>query len=142
MTDTSLPSAVSKFLGKYPRKEFESNFRCKISKKLMVDPVVASDGYSYERTALKSWLEAKMPSRYSDQVLDEDLIIPNLCVQRHINMYRQAWGLAIVPYLMMMTSKTNEDIQHELNNMNETPNFVLSRLIDEYVTAWESHVVV
>ena len=42
MNDDSLPPA----------------FMCPITNEMFVDPVVANDGHTYERTAIVKWLEA------------------------------------------------------------------------------------
>ena len=40
----------------FQHEEMEDAFTCPISQELMVDPVVAPDGHTYEREALMRWL--------------------------------------------------------------------------------------
>ena len=41
------------------------------------DPVIAHDGYTYERTAIEQWLQIKSISPVSGQPLSNMLLIPN-----------------------------------------------------------------
>lgn len=49
---------------------------CPISKMPMQDPVIASDGNSYERSQIEKWLERKTSSPITGNYMDQ-LIIPN-----------------------------------------------------------------
>lgn len=33
------------------------NYRCVLTEKIMIDPVFAADGYTYEREAIQQWLQ-------------------------------------------------------------------------------------
>ncbi|ORY38376.1 hypothetical protein BCR33DRAFT_720742 [Rhizoclosmatium globosum] len=60
--------------------------RCPISLELFTDPVIAQDGYTYERAAIKSWwarrrrinAEGQIKSPMTGQVLCSATVIPNL----------------------------------------------------------------
>lgn len=58
-----------------------SQLRCPITLNLMVDPVVASDGITYEREALVSWLKKESTSPLSGAELASKKIFPNLLVR-------------------------------------------------------------
>ena len=38
--------------------EMPEDFKCQIGKLVMVDPVVAADGFSYERANIERWLQS------------------------------------------------------------------------------------
>uniref|UniRef100_A0A8C5PRE2 WD repeat, SAM and U-box domain-containing protein 1 n=1 Tax=Leptobrachium leishanense TaxID=445787 RepID=A0A8C5PRE2_9ANUR len=52
-------------------------FLCPITCEVMKDPVIASDGYSYERTAIESWISAKRTSPMTNLPLENLLLTPN-----------------------------------------------------------------
>ncbi|XP_064471946.1 WD repeat, SAM and U-box domain-containing protein 1-like [Ornithodoros turicata] len=53
-------------------------FYCPITQELMKDPVVAADGYTYERTAIMQWLESgKDTSPMTNETLEHTVVIPN-----------------------------------------------------------------
>lgn len=58
-------------------------FRCPLTRKVMKDPVVAPDGYTYERSAIEAWLEKHDVS----PITNEDLtgrrkeLVPNMTMR-------------------------------------------------------------
>ncbi|XP_077562155.1 WD repeat, SAM and U-box domain-containing protein 1-like [Haemaphysalis longicornis] len=61
---------------------------CPITQEPMRDPVVAADGYSYERTAISRWLESgKDTSPMTNEPLDHTLVLPNRTLQLLIQKY-------------------------------------------------------
>ncbi|XP_067928967.1 WD repeat, SAM and U-box domain-containing protein 1-like isoform X2 [Watersipora subatra] len=53
-------------------------FVCPITHQVMADPVVASDGYSYERQAIEAWLAAgKLTSPMTNAELPSHTLLPN-----------------------------------------------------------------
>jgi hypothetical protein len=53
--------------GEHPSKmrfsrEIPTGFKCPITQSIMLDPVVAEDGHSYERQAIESWLQSNRTS--------------------------------------------------------------------------------
>lgn len=55
----------------------EDSMRCPISGLLMKDPVLASDGHSYERASITKWLATKSTSPVTGEQLDKDVLVPN-----------------------------------------------------------------
>eukprot|EP01138_Halocafeteria_seosinensis_P003867 gb/GECG01003953.1/.p1 GENE.gb/GECG01003953.1/~~gb/GECG01003953.1/.p1 ORF type:complete len:295 (+),score=25.94 gb/GECG01003953.1/:1-885(+) len=51
--------------------------RCFHSRKVMTDPVVACDGYSYERNDILEWLDSHETSPVTGELLSETLLYPN-----------------------------------------------------------------
>ncbi|XP_078619035.1 WD repeat, SAM and U-box domain-containing protein 1-like isoform X2 [Branchiostoma floridae x Branchiostoma japonicum] len=63
-------------------------YLCPISREIMVDPVIASDGYTYERKSIESWLQkGKMTSPMTNALLPNMNLTPNrmlkMLIQRH-----------------------------------------------------------
>merc|ERR1711964_780332 len=51
---------------------------CPITHEVMRDPVMASDGQTYEREAIESWFkEGKMTSPITNETLSDQKLIPN-----------------------------------------------------------------
>lgn len=63
-------------------------FVCPLTHEVMVDPIVANDGYSYERTAFDAWLaEGKRTSPKTGLYLLVTSVLPNFALKRAIEMY-------------------------------------------------------
>ncbi|XP_059116489.1 WD repeat, SAM and U-box domain-containing protein 1 isoform X1 [Peromyscus eremicus] len=61
-------------------------FVCPITRELMKDPVIASDGYSYEREAMESWIhKKKRTSPMTNLVLPSLVLTPNRTLKMAIN---------------------------------------------------------
>ena len=58
---------------------------CPITKELMRDPVVASDGYTYERAAIEAWMAESMVSPRTGQPLKHKDLVPNLTLRASIS---------------------------------------------------------
>jgi hypothetical protein len=43
----------------------------------MVDPVIAADGFTYERHAIEEWLEDNDDSPHLDMVVPDKTLLPN-----------------------------------------------------------------
>jgi ubiquitin C len=52
-------------------------FICPITHELMMDPVIAADGFTYERNAIQSWLTRTNRSPMTNQELSHKHLIPN-----------------------------------------------------------------
>ena len=50
----------------------------------MKDPVLAADGYCYERKAIAEWIRSHKTSPMSNQVLNSTALIPNNTLRFHI----------------------------------------------------------
>ena len=69
--------------GKRPANTpFDRNLiMCPITRDIMTDPVVASDGHTYERGAIKRWLEENDTSPMTNEFLDSHYVYPNHAVR-------------------------------------------------------------
>ncbi|KAK9829123.1 hypothetical protein WJX72_004016 [[Myrmecia] bisecta] len=63
---------------------------CPITQTLMVDPVIAADGHTYERTALEEWFSRNETSPMTGMVLDMKHLFPNIALRRLIQSYMAA----------------------------------------------------
>ncbi|KAL8114166.1 hypothetical protein AgCh_021142 [Apium graveolens] len=65
-------------------------YMCPIFQEVMQEPVVASDGYTYETEAIKGWLESgNDTSPMTDQKLANDILIPNHALRSAIQEWLQ-----------------------------------------------------
>merc|ERR1719343_1263956 len=55
----------------------EANFTCPITQEIMVDPVIASDGHTYDRHAITEWLRTHDTSPTTNMRLPNKNLIPN-----------------------------------------------------------------
>lgn len=65
-------------------------FNCPLTKVLMVDPVIAADGHTYERAALRAWLQHHTTSPVTGAPLEHHRhpIRPNFIIKQWICCYR------------------------------------------------------
>ena len=55
----------------------KNDLRCPITLEIMLDPVIASDGHSYERIAIERWLQGHRTSPLTGRVMPSPTLIPN-----------------------------------------------------------------
>ncbi len=60
---------------------------CTQCKKIMLDPVIADDGETYEREVIEAWLLEHKTSPYSGEVLESTHLIPNNGLRRQITRF-------------------------------------------------------
>ncbi|XP_035879326.1 WD repeat, SAM and U-box domain-containing protein 1 isoform X5 [Phyllostomus discolor] len=66
--------------------EIPDEFICPITRELMQDPVIASDGYSYEKEAMENWIsKKKRTSPMTNLVLPSVVLIPNRTLKMAID---------------------------------------------------------
>ena len=77
-----------------------NEFLCSITLDLMKDPVTASDGYSYERTAIEAWFRnGKSTSPRTGLALINTHLIPNIPLRNLIREYQEQTRSEIAPQL-------------------------------------------
>ncbi|PWZ12994.1 hypothetical protein Zm00014a_007089 [Zea mays] len=69
-----------------------SHFICPILKRVMQDPCIASDGYSYERVAIEMWLNENDVSPLTKTRLPDKNLVPNLALICLINSWKGEVG--------------------------------------------------
>jgi hypothetical protein len=63
-------------------------YSCPITHEIMIDPVLASDGYSYERTAMEAWINSgKVVSPMTNVELKSPTLTPNRSLKLLIERY-------------------------------------------------------
>lgn len=62
-------------------------FHCPVTREVMRDPVVASDGHSYERDTLVSLIQTKQRSPLTREKLNPDICVPNINLKKRIREY-------------------------------------------------------
>lgn len=65
------------------------DYLCPISMEVMVDPVVASDGHSYERNCIERWFEGHDRSPKTNRVLSNMHLIPNHALRAAIEQWKE-----------------------------------------------------
>ena len=64
-------------------------FLCPITRELFTDPVVASDGHTYEQSAISQWLESHRTSPLTRTLLSTtDLLRPNFALRTALEDWR------------------------------------------------------
>lgn len=58
---------------------------CPITMSIMIDPVVAADGHTYERSAIEQWLVAHQTSPKTNLQLPHRMLTPNHSLKNLIN---------------------------------------------------------
>ena len=71
-------------------------YLCPISLSLMVDPVIAADGHTYERADIELWFQQKRKSPKTGNQLADLRLIPNIALRQLIDDYRAKNGLPVV----------------------------------------------
>ncbi|EOD05899.1 hypothetical protein EMIHUDRAFT_68858, partial [Emiliania huxleyi CCMP1516] len=64
--------------------EVPDEYTCPITHELMTDPVLATDGHTYERTAIERWLQRRATSPKSGLALESTMLFPNHILRRII----------------------------------------------------------
>ncbi|OQS02807.1 hypothetical protein THRCLA_04864 [Thraustotheca clavata] len=72
----------------YLPMESLDSFVCPITFEVMVDPVVAVDGHSYERAAIEQWFGTNNTSPATNCVLPSTTLVPNHALKRAIAEFR------------------------------------------------------
>ena len=76
------------------------NFQCQ----LMIDPVIAADGFTYEREAIELWLKGHDTSPRNGQPLESKTVIPNHDKRQQVIAWCEQNGVP-VPVIPKPTAK-------------------------------------
>ena len=85
LKDNKYNNNKSKAMGEDPKAP--DLFICPISKKIMQDPVIAFDGYSYERKVIESYLKITSKSPITGENADYIMVFPNHILKAQIQKY-------------------------------------------------------
>ena len=67
------------------------NFQCQ----LMIDPVFAADGFTYEREAIELWLKGHDTSPRTGQPLESKMLMPNMMARQLIAAWCEQNGVPV-----------------------------------------------
>ena len=81
------PVEIEEELMKMRVEDVPDELKCPITKKLMEDPVVASDGGTYERAAVEEYLREKRNSPLTDEPFEDDLLRTNKQIKKKIETF-------------------------------------------------------
>ena len=76
---------INKQLEKNNNQNIDYNFICSITHEIMTDPVITSDGHTYERSAIEKWLNYNNHSPMTREIITKDSIVPNIALRDIIN---------------------------------------------------------
>lgn len=71
-------------------QEPPEEFLCPITNDVMIDPVVASDGHTYERRAIEEWIQKKATSPIAGTPLQSTVVYPNYSLKSRISEWQQS----------------------------------------------------
>jgi hypothetical protein len=72
--------------------QIDSLFICPITQDVMKDPVICSDGYTYERAAISQWMSTKNTSPLTNQPFLHSNLTPNHMLRSSIQEWLQKMG--------------------------------------------------
>lgn len=81
-------------------------FVCPITQELMVDPVIAEDGFSYERIAMERWFSTgKTRSPVTSERMEGQSLTPNKVMKAMIQNYRRDLGTRLLQACNALTEE-------------------------------------
>lgn len=96
-------------------KDAPNDFLCPITLMVMQDPVVASDGFSYEKTAIEDWIrlcEAKdqVPKSPKTNAAIMRMTMPNHTLKSRISDWREKHKSICIPQARRKSRKSRDDL--------------------------------
>lgn len=118
-----------------PGMDAPSYYLCPIMQDFFVDPVVAEDGHSYERSAIKTWLEKHNTSPLTNKMMYSKRLIPNHNLHAQLMEYAEN----LLRSTTAQKAESNEDAaaQPEEAALVEEPLPEVPRIVEEE----DSHAV-
>ena len=74
------------------KREPPNEYLCPITMTLMTEPVLLSDGFTYEKSAIEKWLSKHDKSPMTNGILESNLLIPNRQLKKLIEDFRELEG--------------------------------------------------
>jgi hypothetical protein len=62
---------------------------------LMEDPVVASDGHTYDRKDIQNWFKTHDTSPHTNEPFEHKMLIPNIAIRKLVIAWREKHGLPV-----------------------------------------------
>jgi hypothetical protein len=98
-----------------PKVQTPEDYSCPITHQLMVDPVLASDGHTYEREAINKWLEKNNTSPMNNTVLQHKYLAPNLFAKTIIEQFLNANNVCTVEKFWEVIKERNVEELKKIN---------------------------
>ena len=76
-------------LEKNNNENINYNFICSITHEIMIDPVISSDGHTYERSAIEKWLNNNEQSPMTREIITRNSLVPNIALRNIIKQLRK-----------------------------------------------------
>jgi len=75
---------INEQLEKNNNENIDYNFICSITHEIMTDPVITSDGHTYERSAIEKWLNNNEQSPMTREIITRNSLVPNIALRNII----------------------------------------------------------
>ena len=76
----------------YNNNQVPNEYICPITLDIMQDPVVISDGHTFERTSIAAWFANNDTSPLTNVVLANKILIPNIALRNRIQDWSQGYS--------------------------------------------------
>jgi len=76
-----------------------SEWKCSITLEIMKDPVICSDGHTYERNAIERWLITNNNSPMTGLPIDRHTLTPNIALRNLIQEGQHSTKTTLIPYV-------------------------------------------
>jgi hypothetical protein len=90
------------------------NFFCPITNEIMENPVITSDGYSYEKSSITRWFTIRHTNPISNQILLNTNLIPNHTLKSIIIDFKESIYKRKILELNRLAEQNSADAQYEL----------------------------
>jgi len=90
--DLKLPNAVG-----LDEQDIPNEFLCPITCEVMVNPVIAMDGHTYEKESIEKWFKDNHTSPKTNEKMPNTLVIPNQAMRTQIVEYLEKLGKQCAP---------------------------------------------
>ena len=97
-------------------REYPREYDCPITQSIMHDPVTASDGHTYERSAIQYWFDTgHNTSPVTNEVLDAQKLYTNHALRKMINSRRIQLGETLIKECLSLSSRPKDSFKKIAN---------------------------
>jgi ankyrin repeat protein len=96
-----------------------TEFKCPLSGKIMKEPVITAEGYTYEKKAIERWLKYNNTDPVSNQVLANKKLTPNTRLAEQINALHIASNENLMEIIRNGEYKKLDHINYSSNQFDE-----------------------
>lgn len=80
-------------MASYNQVEIPNQYKCPITLEIMVDPIICTDGFTYERTSILALTTSVSPM--TRQPIDKNFLIPNNALKQLIQQFVDTYGIEL-----------------------------------------------